>query len=147
MLLPRQPEEVRIAVRAALAAVDDVELVQRKLQLLGQVLHSLLQLAGLQRRELVEQREDGDRVDGNHEHLESGAEQPQVEEELVARLLDDGQERGQDWRREDEGQQVRLEHVGHEELGRLLVEAELFLEDEGVVDVGRQRQELLQDDE
>jgi hypothetical protein len=94
VLLPRQTEEVGVAVRTALASINDVELVQRELQLLGQILDALLQLAGLQGRELVEQREDSDRVDGNHEDLESSSEQPQIVEELVAGLLNDGQECG-----------------------------------------------------
>lgn len=138
VLLPRQTEEVGIAVSAALATIDDVQLVQRKLQPLGQVLNALLQLAGLQGRELVEERKDGDGIDGNHEDLESSPEQPQVVEKLISGLLNDGQECGQNRRSEDESQQVRLDDIGHEELGGLLVEAELFLQHERMVDAGRQ---------
>ena len=88
--------------------------MQGEIQLLGQIFDALLQLAGFERRQLVEQREDGDRVDGDHEDLEAGSKQPEVVEELVARLLNDGQERRQDGRGENESQQVRLDQIGDE---------------------------------
>lgn len=108
VLLPREPKEVRVAVRAALAPVNHVQLMQRELETLGQRLDTILELPLLQRRQLVEQREDGDRVDCNHEDLETGGEGPEVEEELVAGALDDGEEAGQDRGREDKGQEVGL---------------------------------------
>ena len=51
-LLPGQAGEVGVAVRAALAAVDDVELVQRELELLGERLDALLEIA-LDRKSVV----------------------------------------------------------------------------------------------
>ena len=144
VLLPRQTKEVRVAVRAALAPVNHVQLMQRELQALGQRLDAVLELPLLQRRQLVEQRENGDRVDCNHEDLETGGEGPEVEEELVTGALDDGEETGQDGRREDEREQVGLDHIGDEELGRLLVESEPFFQDECMVDGRREREGLVE---
>lgn len=89
VLLPREAKEVGIAVSAALAAVNDEELGQRELQLLGQLLNSILELARFQRRELVEQRENCNWIDRDHEDLQACAKEPQVVEELGARPLDD----------------------------------------------------------
>lgn len=108
VLLPRQAEEVRVAVGAALAPVDDVQLVQRELEALRQGLDAVLELALLERRQLVEEREDGDGVDCDHEDLQAGGECPEVEEELVAGALDDCEEAGQDGGRQGEGEQVGL---------------------------------------
>ncbi len=98
VLLPRESEEVGIAVGAALASVDDVQLAERELQLLRQVLDARLERARLQRRQLVEKREDGDGIDRDHEELEASSEQPEVVEKLIARPLHDGEEGGQDGR-------------------------------------------------
>ena len=133
VLLPRQAKEIRVAVSATLAPVDDVQLVQRELQALRQRLGALLELALVEGGQLVEQRQDGDRIDGDHEYLQTGGEDPEVEEKLVARALDDSEEPGEDRGREDEGEQVGLDEVGDEQLGRLLVEAVFLLEDEGVI--------------
>lgn len=69
VLLPWKAKEVGIAVGTALTSIDNVELLEGELELRGQSLNTGLQLAWLQRRKLVEQWEDGDRVDSNHEDL------------------------------------------------------------------------------
>ena len=147
VLLPWETKEVSIAVGTALASVDNVELLERELELGSQGLDTRLQLAWLQRRKLIEQWQDGDWIDGNHEDLESGAKSPQVEEEAVSGLLDDLEEGGENWRSKSEGKHLRLGKVGREELWSLLVEAELLLKDEGAVDRDWQRQDRLDDDE
>lgn len=98
VLLPGETKEVGVAVCAALAAVDDEQFVERELELLGQAFDIVLELALLERRKLVEQRENGDWVDGNHEDLETSDKDPEVEEELVSSLLNDAEETGQDRR-------------------------------------------------
>lgn len=137
VLLPGQTKEVGIAVGAALAAVDDVQLMERELELLGEVLDIGLELALLQRGKLVEQRKDGDRVDGDHKDLQTGAKQEEVVEELATSLLDDGQETRQDRGSQDNGQQIALDHIRHKQLGGLLVEAEFLFQNKGLIDAGR----------
>lgn len=69
VLLPRQTEEVGIAVRTALASIDNIQLGERELELLGQCLNGCLKFSGFQWGELVEQGRDEDGPDGDHEHL------------------------------------------------------------------------------
>lgn len=140
VLLPRQPVEVRIAVRAPLAAIDDVKLMQREVEPARKVLDAGLEVAGLQRGELVEQRQDGDRVDGDGEDLDEDAEEPQVVEERVARLLDDLEHGADDGCAQHDAQHLALQDVRHPQLHRLLVEAELLLKHKGVVVRHGQRQ-------
>lgn len=147
VLLPGQTEEIGIAVGAALAAVDDVQLVKRELELLGELLDIRLELALVQGRELVKQRQNGDGVDGNHKDLQASAEHPEVVEELATSLLDDGQEAGQNRGSQDNGQKVALDQIRNKQLGSLLVEAEFLFQNEGVVEAGWERQNLVDDDE
>jgi len=147
MLLPGQSKEIGVAMRAALAAVDDVQLMQREVQLLGETLDISLKLAFLQGRQLVEQGQNSNGIDGNHEDLESSAEHPEIVKELAASLLDDGQETGQDGRGEDKGNQIGLDHIGDEELRCLLVEPKLLLKNEGMVDASWERQGLVEEQE
>ena len=69
VLLPRHPEEISITVRTSFAPVNNIKFVQWKLESLGQSFHTSLELSGFQGSQFVEQREDCDRVDGNHENL------------------------------------------------------------------------------
>jgi hypothetical protein len=147
VLLPGETKEIGVGVGAALAAIDDVELVQGKLEAGGEGFNTRLEVAILERGELVEQGQDGNGVDGDHEDLETSSESPEVEEELVARLLDNLEETGKNGRGEDKSQELGLEDVGDKELRGLLVEAKLFLEDEGVVDGRGERQDLVEDHE
>lgn len=142
VLLPGETKEVGVGVGAALAAVNDVELVQGELEAGSESLDTGLELAILEGRQLVEQRQDSDRVDGDHEDLETSSEGPKVVEELVASLLNDSEETGEDRGCEDKGQELRLEQVGNEELGSLFVEAKLFFEDEGMVNRRGQAENL-----
>lgn len=134
VLLPRKTEEVGIAMSAALAAIDDVEFMQWELQLLCQVLHIGLEFALLQWRQLVEEREDDNWVDGYHEHLQPGAEHPEIIEELVACLLDDRQEPKEDRRNQEEEEHVGLDQVSHEQFWSLLIETKLLLEHKCLID-------------
>lgn len=147
VLLPRQSKEVGIAVRTALAAINDEQFVERELQLFRKRFSLGLQLAFLQGRQLVEQRQDEDRIDRDHENLENSSEEPEVGDELVACLLDDAEETGEDRRRKGESEQVRLDHIRDEELWSLFVEPEFLFQDERMVDIGGQRQGLLDQDE
>lgn len=138
MLLPGETKEVGVAVCTTLATINDEEFVEREVELLGEAFDVVLELSLLEGRELVEQRQNGDRVDGDHEDLETSDEEPEVVEELVTSLLDDAEETGKDWRGEDKGENVGLDHIRNEQLGSLLVETKLLLEYKRVVDRGRQ---------
>jgi hypothetical protein len=126
VFLPGQAKEVGIAVGATLAAVNDVQLVKWELELLRQVLDVRLQLALLQGGKLVEHWQNDDGINGDHENLQTSAEHPEIVEELVASLLNDGQEPGKDRRRQGEGQDVGLDQIGNKELRSLLVKTELL---------------------
>lgn len=86
-----------------------------------------LELAFLQRRQLVEQRLDKDGIRSSSKQLETGGENPQIKHKLVTSLLDNLEEGSQDGGHKHNSQQVRLDHVHNEKLGRLLVEAKLLL--------------------
>ena len=113
VLLPGHAKEVGVAVGAALAAINDVQLGERELELLGQVLDAALELALLKGRELVEQGQNEDGVDGDHDHLETSDENPEIVEELVSSLLHDSQKSGEDRRRKHKGQEEGLNLVGN----------------------------------
>jgi len=142
VLLPRQPEEVGIRMRAPLASIDDVELLQGELELFGQSFNAILQRPSFERGELVEQGQDDDGVDGNHKHLQPGREHPKVKEELASRLLDNLQETGKDGRSEDESEHLGLDQIHDKDLRRLLVETKLFLQHKRVVYAPGQAEQL-----
>ena len=121
--------------------------MEREVELLGQGLNLGLELALLKRRQLVEQRQNGNWVDGDHENLQSGSEHPEVVEELVAGLLDDSKESREDGGSQNEGQEDALDLIRDPELGCLLVETKLLLQNESVVEASRQREDLADDDE
>ena len=131
----------------ALAAVDHVQLMQGKAQLLGKALNLGLELALLQRRQFVEERKNGNGVNGDHENLQTSSEGPEVVEELAASLLYDAQKPSKNGWGENNSNKIRLDHIHHKELGSLLIEAKLLLEHECVVDAGGERQELVDDHE
>lgn len=133
VLLPRQAVEVGIAVSTALAAIDNIQLVEREIQLLSKSLDASLQITRLKRRELVEQREDDDRVNGDGKDLDEDGEEPQVVEERVASLLDDLQNSADDRSSQHNTQRLALDHIRNPQFERLLVESEFLLEDEGLV--------------
>jgi hypothetical protein len=143
MLLPRETKEIGVAVGAALASINHVQLMQRELQLLGEILNVGLELAFFKRGELVEERKNRNRVDGNHKDLETSGEQPEIVKELVARLLDNGKETGENGRGQDKSNEVRLDHIRYKKLGGLFIESKLFLENKGVVDAGWKRECLM----
>lgn len=70
---PGEPEEVRVAVGAALRAVDLVEVLQRELEFRGESLDACAQFALGEGRQFVEQRLDDGRVQDDHGELESDA--------------------------------------------------------------------------
>jgi hypothetical protein len=92
-----------------------------------------LERAGLERGKLVEQRDDGDGVDGDGEELDTESEQPKVVEELVTSLLNDLQESPAKRYTKRERKRLSFEQVGYPQTDSLLVEAELLLKDEVVV--------------
>ena len=145
VLLPRHTKKVRIAVSASLTSINNIELMKRELQALSQALNTSLQVARLERRKLVEQRQNRNRVDGNHEDLQSSPKQPKVIEELIASLLHNSQKARKDRRSKNESQHLRLQHIHDEKLRGLFVESELLLQDERMVDRGREGKNLLDD--
>lgn len=76
MLLPRQAEEVGVAVCTSLTSINNIELMKRELQAVSQSLNADLQVARLERRELVEQGQNGDWIHCNHKDLQTCAKQP-----------------------------------------------------------------------
>lgn len=140
---PRQSSEVRIAVGTALATVDDLQLREREFELRRKRFDRVLELAGLERLKLVEQWHDEDGVDGHAQNLDSQHEDPQVVEEVLARLPDDGQEGAANGNTERKTESLALDHVRDPGAHRHLVEAVLLLEDEVVVVHERQTDERL----
>lgn len=130
---PWQSSEVGIAVRAALAAVNDLQFGERELELRGECLDRVLELAGLERLELVEERHDEDRVDGHAENLYCQHEDPEVVEKVLARLPDDGKECAANGNAKGEPESLTLDHVRDPSVDGHLVEAVTLLEDKVVV--------------
>lgn len=89
VLLPGQAVKVGVGVGATLAAINDEELLQGELVGRGEFLNPCLERALVQWREFVEERLDEDGVGGGGEELQAGGKDPKIEDELVARLLDD----------------------------------------------------------
>lgn len=133
VLLPGQTIEVSIAVGATLAAINDVQLREGKLKLLGQVLNTSLDLTRLQRGQLVEQRQDSDGVDSDGEDLDKDSKEPQVVEERVTSLLNNLEDGADNRSSQNNAQHLTLEHIRYPKLEGLLVKPELLLQHESVV--------------
>lgn len=69
MLFPWHAKEVRITVSTSLTTINDIQFMKWELQSLGKALNTGLQVAWLEGRELVEQGQDCDWVNGNHKDL------------------------------------------------------------------------------
>jgi hypothetical protein len=145
VLLPGETKEIGVGVGTSLASINDVELVQGELEACGKRFNLGLELTVLERRQLVEQRQDSDGVDGDHENLESNDEEPQVIEELVTSLLDDLEETGKERRRKDKSESLGLDQICDKELGRLLVETEFLLKHKCLVDRRGETKKLADD--
>jgi len=141
VLLPRQTIEVSVAMGTALAAINDVQLRERKLQFFSQVLDTSLNITRLQRRELVEQRQNHNRINGNRKDLDEDAEHPQVVEERVASLLNDLEHSADNGSSKHNSEYLTLEHVRHPELECLLVETELLFEHKSLIVRDRERED------
>lgn len=140
VLFPGQTEKVRIAVRTPLATVDDIQFLKRELQLPGKVLNTRLQLTRLQGRQLVEQRQDSNRIDRDGEDLNEHTKQPQIVEERVTSKLNNLKHPTDNRSTQDNPEHLALEHIRNPQLQRLLVEPELLLENERAVIRDRKRQ-------
>ena len=141
VLLPGQTIEVSIAVGTALAAIDDVQLRERELELLGKVLDTSLDLTRLQRGQLVEQGQNHNGVDSDGEHLNEDTEEPKIVEERVTSLLDNLEHGADNRSSQNYTQHLSLEHVRNPELEGLLVETELLLQHECIVVGDRERED------
>jgi len=137
VLLPWQTEEVSIAVRASLAAIDNMKLFKREVQAGSQPLNASLEWSRLQRRELVEQRQNRDWIDSDHENLESSAEQPEVVEELVTGLLHNLQETSKNWWGKNESQYLRFDNIRNEDLWCLFIESKFLFQNKCAIDRSR----------
>jgi hypothetical protein len=115
VLAPGQSIEIGVTVRTPLRAVDDVEVLQREVELGGQRFDFGLQLAVLQGRKLVEKRKNRNRIDSDHESLHSQNEQPDVVEEVVAKVANDLQESCENRATENSDQNLGFDGV-HDEL-------------------------------
>lgn len=141
VLFPRQTKEVGIAVGAALATVDNIQFLKGEFQLPSEVLNTGLEYTRLQRRQLVEQRQDRNRIDSDGKDLDEHTKEPEVIEERVTSFLDNLEHRADNRRSQDNTQHLTLQQVRSPELQRLLVEPELLLENERAVIRDRKRQE------
>lgn len=133
MLLPRETVEIGVGVGTALAAVDNMQLGKRELQLFGKLLNASLNFTGLKRGQLVEQRKDDNWVDSNRENLEENTEEPQVVEERVASQLNNLEHGTDNGSSKNHAQHLTLEHVRDPEFECLLIETELLLKHEGLI--------------
>ena len=130
---PRQAGEVGVAVSAALAAIDDLQFGEGEVELRGKCLNGVLELARLERLELVEQWYDKDWIDGHAEDLYSQHKDPEVVEEVLAGLPDDGEESATNGDTEGQAKSLTLDHICNPGVDCHLVEAILLLEDKVVV--------------
>lgn len=130
---PWQTGEVGVAVGAALASVDDLQFREREVEPRGEGFDGILELARLERLKLVEQGDNEDRVDGHAENLDRQHEDPQVVEEVLASLPDDGEEGAAQRNAKGQTKGLTLDHVRDPGVEGHLIEAVLFLEDEVVV--------------
>mmetsp|Transcript_14311 Transcript_14311/g.40712 ORF Transcript_14311/g.40712 Transcript_14311/m.40712 type:complete len:234 (+) Transcript_14311:751-1452(+) len=87
-----------------------------------------LQVTIRQRFVLVEQRHDEDGDDRHHEDRKDEHECPHVQEEVIAAVLDDAEQQGDERSTDHECQQKRLDLIGKEESVRLLVESVLLFD-------------------
>lgn len=133
VLFPRETIEVGVAVSAPLAAVNDMQLLKRKLELFSEVFDTGLDGTRFEGRQFVEQGQDNNRIDGDSEDLEEDAKEPQVVEEGVAGLLNDLEHCADDGCSEYDTKHLSLEQVRNPETERLLVETKLLLEDKSIV--------------
>lgn len=140
VLLPGQTEKVRVAVRTPLATVDNIQFLKRELQFPSKVLNTRLQLTRLQRRQLVEQRQDSNRIDRDSENLNEHTKQPQVVEERVTSELDNLEHPTDNRSTQDNPEHLTLEHIRNPQLQRLLIEPEFLLENKRAVIRDRKRQ-------
>lgn len=140
MLLPWQSEEIGVAMGASFTSINNVQLGERELKLLGQVLDGGLQDAGFKRGELVEQGKNGNWVDSDGKQLDKDSKHPKIVEEAVASSLYDFQDRADDGSSENDSQHLAFEHVHNPELDGLLVEAKLLFQDKGAIVRGREGQ-------
>ena len=140
VLLPGQTEKVRVAVRTPLATVNDIQFLKRELQLPSEILNTGLQLTRLQRRQLVEQRQDSNGIDRDGENLNEHTKQPQVVEERVTSVLDNLEHPTDNRSTQHNAEHLTLEHIRNPQLQRLLIKPELLLENERAVIRDRKRQ-------
>jgi len=145
VFFPWHTEEISITVSTSLATINDMEFGQWKLQSLRKILNTSFQVARFEGRKLVEQRQNRDRVDGDHKYLQTSSKQPKIIEELVSSLLNNGQETSKNGWGKNKGQHLRLQHIHHKQLRCLLVKAKLLFQNEGMVYRSRQREDLLND--
>ncbi|GIX65898.1 uncharacterized protein BcabD6B2_53330 [Babesia caballi] len=131
LLEPPQPVKVHVRVGAALGAVHQLDLPQRELEALGQVLNARLQLAVLQRLELVEERRDQVAVYHEHEEGEDGCEPEGLRSaQLLPAPVHQEYHHGEHGRPDDDLQKQRQKQVLEKEPVGLLVESVPLLDDE-----------------
>lgn len=109
---PGQAGEVGVAVGAALASINDLQLAEGEFELGSESLDRLLEFSGLQRLELVEEGNDEDGIDCHGRDLDNEHEDPEVVKEAVTSPFDNGQEGAADGDTECDGQGLALEHIG-----------------------------------
>ena len=133
MFLPGKPIKVSVTVSTSLATVDDIKLFKRELKSPCQRFHRCLQLAFLERRKLVEERQDQYWIYGDCADLDPDGEEPKIIEEAVSGLLNDSKEPAQQRCTKGNHQGLFLQHIRYPKLQRLLIETELLLEYEGTI--------------
>ena len=129
-LVGAEAGEVGVAVRAALGAVHHEQALGGEADALHQAFDARFQAVVGQRREFVEQRRDHGRVQHHHQQLEAAPDHPRIQPPQLAGLVHQRQD-DPDQRQADGGaEQHALDHVGHPQADRHLVEAEALLQHE-----------------
>ena len=133
--------EEGVGLRRAPRAVDDEEAAQREVGLAGVAQDGVVQVAAVERRELVEERHDPGGRDELHGQHEDGGGDPAPEPGQRPSPLEEREDHGQQQAAEQGGEDQALQGVGDERARGGAVEAVARLDDEGRIRPERQAEQ------
>lgn len=131
---PGQAEEIGVTMRAALASINLVEVLEREVEFRGECLCPGTEITIFERRQLVEERLDDGWVEQDHDELEADHECHEPRNESVSGPFEYVEEGGEERRAEDDAETDGFDEVADEYARRGFVEAMFGLHDEGGVD-------------
>ena len=138
-LLAAEAREVGVRLAAALRRVDDENVVEPEAHPVGEGLDGVAQLPFREGRLLVEERHDELRIKVLHEQRKERHRTPGDQPEPTGRERVDPYAERQHGAQDQQVHQQALDGIGHEQFGRRAIEAETLLDDEGPVQVERDR--------